>query len=103
MSKRRSVRNIWSDIMGFTININGSPRSVDVDGDTPLLWVLRDVVGLTGTKFGCGAGLCGACMVHMDGAPIFSCQTSVDSIGAKPITTIEAVGDTATGKVVQAA
>ena len=54
--------------MGFTININGTPRSVDVDGDTPLLWVLRDVLGMTGTKFGCGMALCGACTVHLDGS-----------------------------------
>ena len=67
--------------MAFTVNINGSPRSVDVDGDTPLLWVVRDVLGMTGTKFGCGMALCGACTVHIDGTPTRSCITSIDSIG----------------------
>ena len=61
--------------MAFTINVNGNTHSVDVDGDTPLLWVLRDVLGMTGTKFGCGMALCGACTVHVDGAPTRSCVT----------------------------
>ena len=65
--------------MAFTIKVNGSTHSVDVDGDTPLLWVLRDVLGMTGTKFGCGMALCGACTVHVDGAPTRSCITPVDS------------------------
>jgi isoquinoline 1-oxidoreductase subunit alpha len=68
--------------MAFTIQVNGQTHSVDVDGDTPLLWVLRDVLGMTGTKFGCGMALCGACTVHVDGVAIRSCITSVDSIGA---------------------
>jgi isoquinoline 1-oxidoreductase alpha subunit len=89
--------------MPFTIKINGTPHSVDVDGDTPLLWVLRDVLGMTGTKFGCGAALCGACTVHIDGAATRSCITSVDSIGNSAITTIEAVGETAQGKKLQQA
>ena len=62
--------------MAFTININGTPHSVDVDGDTPLLWVLRDVLGMTGTKFGCGMALCGACTVHIDGTADRSCITT---------------------------
>jgi isoquinoline 1-oxidoreductase subunit alpha len=89
--------------MGFTININGTPRSVDVDGDTPLLWVLRDVLGMTGTKFGCGMALCGACTVHLDGAPIRSCITTIDSIGDSKVTTIEAIGATPAGAKIQKA
>ena len=78
--------------MAFTININGTPHSIDVDGDTPLLWVLRDVLGMTGTKFGCGAALCGACTVHIDGVATRSCITSIDSIDKSAVTTIEAIG-----------
>jgi isoquinoline 1-oxidoreductase alpha subunit len=89
--------------MAFTITINGAAHTVDVDSDTPLLWILRDVLGLTGTKFGCGVALCGACTVHVDGVPARSCVTPVSSIGARPITTIEAIGDTATGKALQQA
>jgi len=89
--------------MSFTIKINGTPRSVDVDGDTPLLWVLRDVLGMTGTKFGCGAALCGACTVHVDGAATRSCITPIDSIGDSAITTIEAIGQTPQGKALQQA
>jgi isoquinoline 1-oxidoreductase alpha subunit len=72
--------------MAFTLKINGTNRSVDVDGDIPLLWVLRDVLGMTGTKFGCGMALCGACTVHIDGAATRSCITSVDSVGKSAIT-----------------
>jgi len=75
--------------MAFTLKINGTPHEVDVDGDTPLLWVLRDVLGMTGTKFGCGQALCGACTVHVDGTATRSCITTVDSIGESAITTIE--------------
>jgi isoquinoline 1-oxidoreductase alpha subunit len=89
--------------MAFTIKVNGTAHSVDVDNDTPLLWVLRDVLGMTGTKFGCGVALCGACTVHLDGAPTRSCVTPVSSIGNKAITTIEAVGKTAQGKALQRA
>ena len=71
------------------LTINGQAHDVDVAGDTPLLWVLRDTLGLTGTKYGCGMALCGACTVHVDGAPIRSCSTPVESVAGKPITTIE--------------
>ena len=89
--------------MPFTIKVNGTPHSVDVDGDTPLLWVLRDLLGMTGTKFGCGMALCGACTVHVDGVATRSCITPIDSIGASAITTIEAVGRTPAGQAVQKA
>ena len=89
--------------MGFTININGTSHSVDVDGDTPLLWVLRDVLGMTGTKFGCGMALCGACTVHLDGSAVRSCITTIDSVGESKITTIEAIGATAVGAKIQKA
>jgi isoquinoline 1-oxidoreductase subunit alpha len=89
--------------MPYDIKVNGAIRSVDVDGDTPLLWVLRDVLGMTGTKFGCGMALCGACTVHLDGSPIRSCITSIDSIGKSEITTIEAIGNTSAGKRIQKA
>src|SRR5258705_9622300 len=89
--------------MAITIKVNGIDRTVDVDGATPLLWVLRDVLGMTGTKFGCGAALCGACTVHVDGAATRSCITPIDSIGDSAITTIEAVGQTPQGKALQQA
>ena len=89
--------------MAFTVNINGSPRSVDVDGDTPLLWVLRDVLGMTGTEFGCGMALCGACTVHIDGTATRSCITTIDSIGDSKVTTIEAIGATPAGAKIQQA
>jgi len=89
--------------MSFTLDINGSQHVVDVDGDTPLLWALRDVVGLAGTKFGCGMALCGACTVHLDGAPTRACVTTVDSVGTSAVTTIEAIGATPVGRRVQAA
>jgi isoquinoline 1-oxidoreductase alpha subunit len=89
--------------MSFTITVNGKPRSVDVDGDTPLLWVLRDVLGMTGTKFGCGRALCGACTVQKDGVAIRSCITPVSSVGGSRITTIEAIGVTPAGARIQKA
>ena len=89
--------------MAFTLEINGTPHDVDVDGDIPLLWVLRDVLGMTGTKFGCGRGLCGACTVHLDGQPVRSCQTPVESVGNSAITTIEAIGDAPEGAALQKA
>ena len=87
----------------YRLTINGNPETVDVDADTPLLWVLRDTLGMTGTKFGCGMALCGACTVHIDGAPTRSCVTPVDSLGASEITTIEAIGKTAAGAKIQKA
>ena len=89
--------------MTFAITVNGNLQNVDVDGDTPLLWVLRDVLGMTGTKFGCGAALCGACTVHIDGVATRSCITSIDSVGKSKITTIEAIGATAAGAKIQKA
>jgi isoquinoline 1-oxidoreductase alpha subunit len=89
--------------MPYKIRVNGVDRTVDVDGDAPLLWVLRDVLGLTGTKFGCGAALCGACTVHLDGSPVRSCVTAIEDVGGSAITTIEAVGDTPEGKRIQKA
>jgi isoquinoline 1-oxidoreductase alpha subunit len=89
--------------LAFTVKINGTAHSVDVDGDTPLLWVLRDVLGMTGTKFGCGIAMCGACTVHVDGTPARSCVTPIASIGNSAVTTIEAVGKTPQGKALQQA
>lgn len=89
--------------MAFNIKVNGSTHEVDVDGDTPLLWVLRDLLGLTGTKFGCGMALCGACTVHLEGAATRSCITAIDSIGDAEITTIEAIGKSDAGAKIQQA
>ena len=86
----------------ITINVNGTRRQLDID-DTPLLWVLRDVLGLTGTKFGCGVARCGACTVHLDGAAIRSCITPVSAAAGKKVVTIEGIGATALGKRVQRA
>jgi isoquinoline 1-oxidoreductase alpha subunit len=85
------------------LRINGKVRTIDVPPDMPLLWVLRDVIGLTGTKFGCGAALCGACTVHLDGQPIRSCVTPVAAVVGKSVTTIEAIGATRSGKRIQQA
>jgi isoquinoline 1-oxidoreductase alpha subunit len=85
------------------LKINGEVRTFDAPGDTPLLWVLRDVLGMTGTKFGCGIAQCGACTVHVDGNPVRSCLLPVGSIGEKPITTIEGIGATPMGATVQKA
>ena len=79
----------------FQLNVNGQGYTVDVDGNMPLLWVLRDVLGLTGTKFGCGVAQCGACTVHLDGAPTRSCVTPINQVGDRDVTTIE--GLTTTG------
>jgi isoquinoline 1-oxidoreductase alpha subunit len=89
--------------MAFTLKINDTPHEVDVDGDTALLWVLRDVLGTTGTKFGCGQALCGACTVHVDGQAVRSCQTPVDSVGDSAVTTIEAIGRAPQGAALQKA
>jgi len=87
--------------MAFTIKVNGNTHEVDVDSDTPLLWVLRDVLGLTGTKFGCGIAQCGACTVHIDGNPVRSCLLAVGLIGNRAVTTIEGIGATPAGVKVQ--
>ncbi len=89
--------------MAFTATINGSKHEVDVDGDTPLLWVIRDVIGMTGTKFGCGKALCGACTVHMNGMAIRSCVTPISAVGDAHITTIEAIEQTPEGRSIQKA
>ena len=86
-----------------TLQVNGKEHELDVPDNMPLLWALRDVVGLTGTKFGCGVALCGACTVHLDGRAIRSCITPVGSVAGKPITTIEAIGETSSGKKIQQA
>ena len=89
--------------MSTTLNVNGKTVTVDVPDDTRLLWTLRDVLGMTGTKFGCGMALCGACTVHIDGAPTRACITPIASAVGKQITTIEAIGDDSVGRRVQAA
>ncbi|PYM38120.1 MAG: (2Fe-2S)-binding protein [Candidatus Rokuibacteriota bacterium] len=86
-----------------TLHVNGKARQADVPPDTPLLWTLRDVLGLTGTKYGCGMALCGACTVHVDGQPVRSCITPISAVGQAKITTIEAIGEDRVGKAVQAA
>jgi isoquinoline 1-oxidoreductase alpha subunit len=86
-----------------TLRVNGEDRQADVPPDMPLLWVLRDVIGLTGTKFGCGIAQCGACTVHIDGQPIRSCQMPVSAVGNRAVTTIEAIGQTPEGAKVQQA
>jgi isoquinoline 1-oxidoreductase subunit alpha len=87
----------------ITLNVNGRQVSADVDADMPLLWVLRDHLNLTGTKFGCGMALCGACTVHLDGTPIRSCSTPISSVVGGRVTTIEAISGTPAGKAVQEA
>ena len=87
----------------ISLTINGRTQNVDAEPNTPLLWVIRDTVGLTGTKFGCGMQLCGACTVHLDGEPVRSCGTPVSAAVGKKVTTIEAIGSTPAGKKVQAA
>ena len=86
-----------------SVTINGKRHDVDLPGDTPLLWALRDYVGLTGTKFGCGMALCGACTVHLDGKPVRSCRTPISAVAGKRVVTIEGVGADKVGKAVQAA
>jgi isoquinoline 1-oxidoreductase alpha subunit len=89
--------------MAYTINVNGKALSADVDGDTPLLWTLRDSLGILGPKFGCGVAACGACTVHIDGQPVRSCQVPTSAVGAAKVTTIEAMADHPIGKKVQQA
>jgi isoquinoline 1-oxidoreductase subunit alpha len=88
-------------ISAMDLTVNGRTLQVDVPEDMPLLWVLRDVIGLTGTKFGCGIAACGACTVHLDGQATRSCVTPVGAVAGKRITTIEAIGETAAGKKIQ--
>ena len=87
----------------ITLNVNGEPRRLDLPDDMPLLWALRDVLGMMGTKFGCGLGLCGACTVHVDGDPIRSCIMPLGAVNGKSITTIEGVDKTPSGAAVQRA
>jgi isoquinoline 1-oxidoreductase alpha subunit len=87
----------------LALNVNGKKYDVDVDPDTPLLWAIRDVIGLTGTKFGCGIALCGACTVHVDGKATRSCITPSSAVAGKRVTTIEAIGATPAGKKIQQA
>ena len=87
----------------ITLNVNGKPRQVEVPNEMPLLWTLRDVLGMTGTKFGCGMGLCGACTIQINGQPTRSCVTPVSVAAGKRITTIEAIGTTPAGKKIQRA
>ncbi|HEX5006459.1 MAG TPA: (2Fe-2S)-binding protein [Hyphomonadaceae bacterium] len=87
----------------YTINVNGKTHTVDVAGDMPLLWVLRDKINLKGTKFGCGVAACGACTVHLDGKVARACMTPIQSVGSQRVTTIEGIGETKTGQAVQKA
>jgi isoquinoline 1-oxidoreductase alpha subunit len=89
--------------MALSLTVNGKSYQVDGPPEMPVLWALRDVIGLTGTKFGCGMALCGACTVHVDGQPVRSCSTPISAVANKKITTIEAVGADKVGKAVQAA
>ena len=89
--------------MSLQLNVNGKSITVQAEADTPLLWVIRDEIGLTGTKFGCGMALCGACTVHLDGVPVRSCQTPLSAVGGKSVTTIESMSSTDLGRKVQAA
>jgi isoquinoline 1-oxidoreductase alpha subunit len=91
------------EIKMYVLSINGEKHSVDVPADMPLLWVLRDVIGLMGTKFGCGIAQCGACTVHLDGQAVRSCVLPIRTVGARSVTTIEGVGATPSGKKVQTA
>ena len=89
--------------MAITLNVNGKRHQVDAEPETPLLWVLREQLGLTGTKYGCGVAQCGACTVHLDGSAIRSCITTLDSVGDSQVTTIEAIGATPAGAKIQKA
>jgi isoquinoline 1-oxidoreductase alpha subunit len=89
--------------MTYDLAVDGVIRQVDADPDTPLLWALRDILGMSGTKFGCGAGLCGCCTVHVDGAAMRACQTPIDTVGSSRITTIEGVAASDAGRQVQQA
>ena len=89
--------------MAFTLKINGELKAVDAPADTPLLWVLRDILGMTGTKFGCGIAQCGACTVHLDGKPVRSCLLPIGAVRDRNVTTIEGIGATPAGARVQKA
>jgi isoquinoline 1-oxidoreductase subunit alpha len=89
--------------MATTLNVNGAMHEVDVDPNMPLLWILRDVLNMTGTKFGCGLGLCGACTIHIDGQPTRACLTPIASVAGMRVTTIEAIGGTSAGRKIQQA
>ena len=89
--------------MAYTIKVNGKDRTVDAEGEMPLLWALRDVLDIKGPKFGCGGGFCGACTVHVDGAPVRSCITPISSLGGKAVTTIEAMSADPIGAKLQQA
>ena len=89
--------------MSLPINVNGVSRTADVEGDTAVLWVLRDVLGMTGTKFGCGLGLCGACTVHVDGVATRSCVTSIEAVRGKRVATVERLSQTSIGRALQKA
>ncbi|SLN53861.1 Isoquinoline 1-oxidoreductase subunit alpha [Roseovarius albus] len=89
--------------MTISLNLNGKTHDVDAEPGTPLLWVIRDELKMTGTKFGCGVASCGACTVHVDGEPVRSCQTYIEDVGESEITTIEAMSDTEIGAAVQQA
>src|SRR5690348_17803332 len=103
----RSLRVVFINHLGggpmITLNVNGKQLRADAEPDTPLLWVLRDSLHLTGTKFGCGMQLCGACTVHLDGKPVRSCGTPVSAALGKQVTTIEGIAASPVGKKVQAA
>jgi len=89
--------------MQYTLHVNGKAHTVDVDSGMPLLWVLRDVIDLKGTKYACGSAFCGACTVHISGAPVRSCVVPISSVGKAEVTTIEGIGDTAIGGRLQRA
>ncbi len=89
--------------MAYTLTVNGKTMTVDAEPDMPMLWVLRDVLDMKGTKFGCGAAYCGACTIHLDGVPVRGCQTPISRVGDKKITTIEGIGASPVGAKVQAA